>query len=134
MQFGERRRAAGIALPLPLDLGPRGATGPEALSNIELSRRRPEALCVIVFGRATAMPVHLTADGRDSMRLATPPANCKKSIQYTNSNCPAKSWWLSSMNSIGSAHAGLVRPSLKILLVSTPDRILFIFGSYSGWP
>ncbi len=37
------------------------------------------------------------------------------------------------MNSIGSAHANLVPASLKILLVSTPDRILFIIGSYF-WP
>jgi hypothetical protein len=34
------------------------------------------------------------------------------------------------MNSIDSAHAGLVPASLKSLLVSTPDRMLFIIGSY----
>jgi len=57
--------------------------GDRPLSNIELSRRRPGAICVIAFGRATAMRLQIITDeGRDSMRLsALPPPDCKRSIQ-----------------------------------------------------
>jgi hypothetical protein len=53
------------------------------IRTIELSRRRPEALWVLVFGRATAMPLIAANDSRGKMRFsAAPVANSKKSIQY----------------------------------------------------
>ena len=57
-------------------------------------------------------------------RHSEPRVPRQNAIQY-----PVDSYRLSSMNSIGSAHADLTRRPRRCFRVSTPDRMLFIIGS-----
>src|SRR5450631_1639810 len=57
----------------------------------------------------------------------------KNRFNTHKSNCPAKSK-LSSMNSIGTAHAEYFPAFTRVALVGTPDRMLFIIVDRRGCP
>ena len=72
-------------------------------------------------------------------RIPSHDSNCAVSgilsLVFTRQNAiqyPVDSYRLSSMNSIGSAHADLFRHPRRCFRVSTPDRMLFIIGRFRG--
>jgi hypothetical protein len=96
-------------------------------ASLDLCLRFPPCDCGLLaqgfFGRfPTAQVVSGTLPYRFADSLTSPATGKSRFKSHRRTR-------LSSMHSIGSAHAALPA-SMTILVVSTPDRMLFIIGSF----